>query len=143
MKHVRMKPFKVVSIPETMEKFYGRGSMLHPEMEHVRNTVQEIPLGQLVTLASLCEKLAADANTSVACPMRTGNAIKRLAESDLDPSSSPVDVPFWRVIRKDHFVIKSKAIDRSAALLEQEGFQLSYTGNGSIKVIFDSEYSFL
>ena len=37
---------KKVAIPEKMQKFYGTGTMLHPDKEVVAALIKEIPLRQ-------------------------------------------------------------------------------------------------
>ena len=63
----------IVSIPVKMEKFYGKGTMLHPSLDEIENLVNLIPKGKITTIDILCKRLAKDAGTNVTCPMRTGN----------------------------------------------------------------------
>ena len=72
--------YKIVDVPEKMEKFYGKGTMLHPSIKEVEELLKEIPKGKITTLEVLGKKLAEDYGTDVTCPMRTGNAIKKISE---------------------------------------------------------------
>ena len=130
-----MKKPTIVDIPEKMEKYYGRGKMLHPDMQLIEDKIRQIPLGKLTTINVLAQRLANDFGVDVTCPMRTGNAIKKIAES----SSGDYDgkLPFWRVLRSGNLIVKSKRYELSAARLEDEGFKLEYSKTGDIKVDLD------
>ncbi len=128
-----MQKSKIVQIPETMEKFFGKGTMLHPTVNQVEDLVRLIPKGKITTIGNITSYLAAAHGTKVTCPMRTGNAIKKLSErfsvDDLDQ-----ELPFWRVLRKDHLMIKSKNYEQLASVIEDEGFEISFTKSNNIKV---------
>jgi len=106
---------RIVTIPVKMEKFYGKGKMLHPSMEEVEELIKIIPKGFLATIDSLSKRLAKDSGTDVACPMRTGNAIKKISERY---SNDNIDfkLPFWRVIRSNKQVVKTKNFEFWASL---------------------------
>lgn len=127
-----MAEIKIVSIPQKMEKYYGKGTMLHPELDRVRELVNQIPRGKVATIDLLAKKMADDVGADVTCPMRTGNAIKRLAGDFHEELNDPT--PFWRVIRTDKALVKTGAYDFCAAKLEEEGFELNYVNNDTIKV---------
>lgn len=132
-----MSKSKIIDIPVKMEKFFGKGKMLHPSIEEVEELVSKIPKGKIATIETLCQKLSDNYGTDVTCPMRTGNAIKKISENY---SIDNVDetIPFWRVLRTDKMVIKSKAYEFWATKIEAEGFDLSFTKKDLIKVNFDS-----
>ena len=123
---------KKVAIPEKMQKFYGIGTMLHPDKALVENILREIPIGKVATIDSLCQRLARDHNTDVTCPMRTGNLVKALMETTADRSAS---IPCWRVIRKNHLLINSPFTALCAENLEKEGFQVNQNSRGEFKVL--------
>ena len=127
-----MKKINIIDIPEKMKKFYGEGTMLHPIDEIVENEVKRIPFGKVATIGDLCQKLATDHGTNVTCPMRTGNIIKKMAEQAAAEVSA--QIPYWRLIRSDEMVIKSKVYEVSAAKIAHEGFELEYMKSGNIKV---------
>lgn len=121
-----------VPIPEKMEKFYGAGTMLHPDSDTVEGLLTKIPEGKVATVELLCQKMASDHGTNVTCPMRTGNIIKVLAESSLDAKR---DIPFWRVIRNNHLLINSELTEFCSSKLEQEGWALEQTPKGDYKLL--------
>ncbi len=136
-----MTKSKIVDIPTKMEKFYGKGTMLHPSEEDVEELVKIIPQGYVATIDVLSKRMAKDFYTDVTCPMRVGNAIKKIAERY---SNDNIDyqIPFWRVIRSNKLIIKSNNFEFSASQIEDEGFKLLFTKSGSIKLEVDSSKMF-
>ena len=131
-----MRTYNIVDIPSKMEKFYGKGTMLHPSIDSVEEIIQKIPKGYVATIDTITKQLSKDYATDVTCPMRTGNIIKKISER-YTKESIDSQLPFWRVIRKDKKVIKSKNYEFSAALLEDEGFTLIFGKSGAIQVDVD------
>lgn len=136
-----MSSFKIVDIPVKMEKFYGKGKMLHPSLEDVEELIKMIPNGSVATIDTLAKRLAKDFGTDVTCPMRTGNALKKIAERYLNEVTDD-KIPFWRVIRSNKLIVKSKNYELSAAKIEDEGFPLIYEKSGAIKVNVDTNKIF-
>ncbi len=139
-----MNKSKIIDIPVKMEKYYGKGKMFHPSIEVIEDILKIIPHGKITTIDILCKKLASDFGTNVTCPMRTGNAIKKIIEKFSNDNSN-VTIPFWRVIKKDKTIINSKHYEFCASKLEDEGFALSFIDSEKVKVLFDSKnvFSFL
>lgn len=131
-----MTTHKIIDIPTKMEKFYGKGKMLHPSLELVELLIKRIPQGKISTIDLLAKKLANDFNVDITCPMRTGNIIKKLAKYFPIMEDSPT--PYWRVIKKDEFLIKTGNLEDCAAQLEEEGFELFFKNEDKIKVNFGS-----
>jgi len=132
-----MKQPVIIDIPEKMEKFFGRkGKMLHPELFMVEALVRLIPLGKIVTIDTLANKMAKDFGADISCPMRTGNAIKKIIEK-FSSGNSNDNIPYWRIVKKDRMIISSKSYELCASKLEDEGFKLSYMKSGKIKVNFE------
>lgn len=123
-----MKSPKIVPVPEKMEKYFGRGTMLHPDIQMIEGLIEKIPKGKITTINSLAKRLSDDFETDVTCPMRTGNHLKKL-------SKIPSKLPFWRVIRTDGKMIKLDNYEHWATILEKEGFKLQFTKSYEIKVL--------
>lgn len=132
-----MKP-TIIDIPVKMEKFYGKGKMLHPDQGRVEELIKEIPFGKITTIDELAKKMAKDVGVELTCPMRTGNNVKKTTER-LAGENMNSEIPFWRVIKKDKMILKSKYDALCASNLEQEGFRLSYPKEGKIKVDVDEQ----
>jgi len=118
---------KIVPVPEKMQKFYGKGKMLHPEMRMVVYYIELIPRGKISTIDELAKQLAKTYGADVTCPMRTGNLLKKL-------SKTASKTPFWRVIKKDHMMVKLDNYVYWASVLEKEGFSLEFTKSDQIKI---------
>jgi len=110
--------------------------------EEVEELIRRIPANRITTIDQVAAQLAKSHGTDVTCPMRTGNAIKKIADQ-YTLESVDADVPFWRVVRTNALMIKSKQRESWAALIEDEGFELDYTKSGDVKVKFDAEDVFL
>lgn len=136
-----IKKYKIVDIPVKMERYFGEGKMLHPTMEQIEELLKKIPVGSLTTIDELAKKMASEAGTDVTCPMRTGNILKKISERYSNYTIDR-DLPFWRVLRKDKLVIKSKNYEFSASLIEDEGFELVYTKSGAIKIDVEEDLIF-
>jgi len=133
-----MKQAKIVEIPASMTKYYGTGSMLHPDLDMVVQTLKMIPSGKVTNIRLLTQKMAIDYSADVACPMRTGNHLKQLSKKKNESQDSS-EVPFWRVLRNNNTLVKLTDIDFWAALLEKEGMQLAYTNQGLIRVLVNEK----
>ena len=136
-----MTKSKIVDIPTKMEKFYGKGKMLHPSVEDVETLVKTIPIGFVATIDALSTRMAKDFDTDVTCPMRIGNAIKTIADRH-SSDNGDFKIPFWRVIRSNKMVVKSKNFEFWASKIEDEGFKLLYTKSGAIQLEVDSSRMF-
>ncbi len=137
-----MKKSKIVDIPFKMEKYYGKGKILHPAIEEIESLIEKIPNGKVATIDAIGKRLAKDFGADVTCPMRIGNAIKKIAERH---STKKIDLrlPFWRVIRSNEHVIKYKDFEFWASLIEDEGIPLRFTRSGAIKVDCDATQRFV
>ncbi len=123
-----MKAPKIIQIPEKMEKYYGSGNMLHPELSMVEELVDLIPRGSVATLDTLTKELANRYGTNVTCPMRTVNHLKRLSKAD-------TLVPFWRVLKTDSTMLKLERYEHWATVLEKEGLRWEIIRANQIKIL--------
>ena len=73
--------------------------------------------------------------------MRTGNNIKRIADR-FTPDDLDMSLPFWRILKNDQTLLKFNNYEGWATVIENEGFLLSYTKSGKVKVNFDAESVF-
>lgn len=136
-----MKQAKIVDIPFKMEKFFGKGKMLHPTIEAVEALIETIPKGSVATINSITKRLSKDFQTDVTCPLRTGNAIKKIAAREMDDNFDQ-QIPYWRVITSNKLIIKSKKQEFAASQIQNEGFELTFTKAGSIQVDVDNDKIF-
>lgn len=122
----------IVDVPQKMQKLYGAGTMLHPDIEMVENAIQKIPYGKVIAIESLCRSLSNEFNTNTTCPMRTTEAIKKIIKENAGSAS---EIPFWRVIRNNKMLINSKHIHSCVSQLKKEGFKLTHTKKGEVMVV--------
>ncbi len=139
-----MQKSKIIDIPTKMEKFFGKGTMLHPALSEIEELISLIPKNKITTINHLASYLAKIHETNVTCPMRTGNSIKKIANR-YTLENVDDNLPFWRVLRSNKMIIKSANYEQWATLIEDEGFELSFVKSGNIKVNLDSNsvFSFL
>ena len=141
-----MKTLKIVPVPEKMERFFGKGQMLHPSLEMVKELVEKIPTGKITSIGVLTKKMSEMYGTDVTCPMRTGNHLKRMSkEAEATRDGLKKDLPFWRVIRNDGMMVKLEDVPFYASVLEDEGLALTFKTANTIKVSATSSqwYEFL
>lgn len=111
----------IVSIPKTMEKFFGcSGKMLKPSPNTVAALIKKIPEGRVATLDALCKMLAQKFKTEVACPATTE---KSLCLAAIESVTKNTDLPYWRVVKKNGELIRKlpNGIEAQAAILMKEG----------------------
>lgn len=133
-----MEKSKIVDIPTKMEKYYGKGKILHPSLSEIEELVRLIPDNKVTTIHHIATRLAKVHGTDVTCPMRIGNVLKKISKQyTLD--NVDFEVPFWRVLRNNKMMVKLKNYEQWATLIENEGFELDFTKSGNIKVIFNSD----
>ncbi|NHF58000.1 hypothetical protein FK220_001520 [Flavobacteriaceae bacterium TP-CH-4] len=130
-----MKSPKIVAVPEKMQKYYGTGSMLHPEIGMVEEAIALVPFGKVITIDTLARALAQTYGADVTCPLRIGNHLKRL-------SKTASQLPFWRVVRTDGYLIKFDNWEYWATVLAKEGFVLKFTKSNQVKVGMQSHQLF-
>ncbi|NRB50013.1 MAG: MGMT family protein [Saprospiraceae bacterium] len=123
--------YKIVDIPPKMERYYGVGKMLHPHREMIIELIEAIPPGQIMTMDQFCQQLAKQAGTEAACPMRTSHQLKKMAEV-AEIRLEELQIPFWRVVRKNRSLLNTTNKVFAAAKLEEEGIQLRYGSKGEI-----------
>ncbi len=119
---------KVVTIPASMQKQLGAGTMVIPRPLEVDDLIRQVPRGRLVTVRQLRERLARDHHADVACPLTTGIFIRiaaEAAEEDRAAGRSRL-TPYWRVLGEGGRLNPKfpGGVTRQAARLRQEGHHL-------------------
>jgi len=110
-------------IPKTMEKFFGcSGNMVKPSTQTVKNIVQTISQGEVITMDQLRSKLSKDFNVDATCPASTTNALKKI-------SVEAKPICYWRVIKKKGELIAQfpNGVEGHASLLVKEGFEIDFS----------------
>ena len=113
---------KVEVIPSTMEKFFGcSGKLVKPSPETVKNIVERIALGNLMTTAQLKEDIALTFSVQTACPVAIMKSLILLSKED-------DSVSFWRIIKPKGELINKflGGVDGHANKLQHEGFIVDF-----------------
>ena len=119
---------KVVEIPATMARRFGRGKMLIPKPLDVDALIRKVRKTRLVTQSEIRSRLARDFNADVTCPITTGIFLRiaaEAAEEDLRLGRKRI-TPYWRVIREDGSLNEKLpgGAEGQSRLLKQEGHNL-------------------
>ena len=99
----RITEFKVIDIPIRMQKRFGKGKMLIPRPSDLEGLIKKIRKGKLVTKSELRNRLSADFNADVTCPITAGIFLRIIAEAAEEESGNgkKVITPYWRVVNND------------------------------------------
>ena len=117
----------IVDIPKTMEKFFGfTGKMLKPSPDTVASVIKKIPKGRVATLDTVCERLANNFKTEVACPATTEKSLCLAATESVEKNKH---LPYWRVLKKSGELIRKfpNGIEGHAENLVKEGHKIVST----------------
>ncbi len=118
----------IKQIPLDMVKTWGEGMQVLPSPMEIREVMQTIPKGKVMTAVELCDVLAKKHKVDIACPYTVGilmNIVARAVEEDESD-----ETPWWRTLGSKG-ELKPKypnAPYEQLALLEAEG--LSFTKKG-------------
>lgn len=118
---------RIVDVPEKMSKRLGRGKMLIPSPLEVKEIMDSVPEGKIITINVIREKLAKKHGVETACPITTGifawivaNAAEEMGEA----------TPYWRTL-KGKGVLNEKypdGVERQREMLEREGHKIVKKG---------------
>ena len=115
-------------IPPSMAKTWGEGTQVLPSPLEIREIMQTIKKGKVMTSVELCDVLAKKHKVDIACPYTVGilmNIVARAIEEDEDD-----ETPWWRTLgTKGELKLKyPNAPEEQMALLEAEGFEIVKKG---------------
>jgi alkylated DNA nucleotide flippase Atl1 len=123
---------KVVKIPLRMQKNFGKGTLAIPAPKDVDTIMKKVPVGKLITINRIREKIAKKYKATIGCPITTGifSWISAHAADEDIAAGIKKFTPFWRTL-KEGGVINEKypgGIERQAVLLEAEGHHVIQKG---------------
>ncbi|MFX1563556.1 MAG: MGMT family protein [Promethearchaeota archaeon] len=121
---------------EKMGAKIGDSVVLAPPSE-VYEIMQMVPKGKLITLAQICERLAAKHGAQYCCTLTTGIFITIAANAAEEMGS---DVPYWRTIKNNGELNKKYpgGIEKQKALLEKEGYTITKRGQKHIRYFVEN-----
>jgi len=131
----RITEFKVTDVPLRMQKRFGKGKMLIPRPSDMESLIKKIRKGKLITKNDLRNRLSADFNADVTCPITAGIFLRIIAEAAEEESENgkKVITPYWRVINNDgslnvNFPGGEK---HQAEYLKKEGHKIGKSAKGN------------
>jgi len=128
---------KIVKIPASRQKRFGRGTMLIPSAFDVDARIRKVPAGKVITQTQMREALARAASADVACPMTTGIFVRIVAEAAEEAAREGKlrITPYWRVVRDDGQLMEKLPGGplAQADRLEAEGHVIDRTGKLRLK----------
>jgi len=94
---------KVSKIEGKMSQRWGTGTMVIPAPIEVKELMDRVPKGKLVTINELREALARSHQTSMACPITTGIFAWIAAHAAEEAASGGAKriTPYWRTLKSD------------------------------------------
>ncbi len=94
---------KVSKIDGKMSKRWGHGTMVIPAPIEVKELMDRVPKGKLVTINELRGALARNHKTSIACPVTTGIFawIAAHAAEESAANGAKRITPYWRTLKRD------------------------------------------
>jgi len=128
MRHSYSAYPKIKAIPPSMVKVWGEGMQVLASPLEIREVMQTLPEGEVMTTVELCDVLAKKHNVDVACPYTVGILMNIVAHAIEEDETD--DTPWWRTLGSKG-EIKPKypnAPEEQMALLEVEGFSFIEKG---------------
>lgn len=130
-----MKEPVITDIPASMEKFFGcSGKMIKPSLDNVKEIVQNVKKGELITLEQIREKLAREFSVESTCPASTVKALQILSKEEKP-------VCYWRTVKKNGELISKfpNGVEGHAFLLQKEGFEINFDKKNPTVANFNSK----
>lgn len=134
----KVSDYKVVGVPEKMQKRFGSGTMLIPKPLDMEALISRVRKGKLITKDELRRKLASDCKADVTCPITAGIFLRIISEASQEDfqNGKKKITPYWRVINNDGSL--NEKIAGGAALqfknLKQEGIPIEKRKKGKMYV---------
>lgn len=134
---------KIVDINKKMPKKWGKGTMVLPSPQEIRDVIRLVPEGKLITTTQIADILAKQHKTTMACPYTIGiliNIVAHATEETGDP-----ETPWWRSLGACG-ELKPKypdAYKSQRQLLETEGFEILQKGRKNIKYVVKNYTNYL
>jgi len=119
----------IVTIPDRMQKRFGKGKMLIPHPLDIDALIKKVKKGKLITQEEIRRKLSKKSKVEIACPITTGIFISKiiapLAEEETKMGKKQV-TPYWRVIKSGGSLNEKfpGGVKAQAAKLKKEGFAI-------------------
>jgi hypothetical protein len=132
---------RVEPITDKMSKGWGTGTVVIPAPIEVDEVMRSVPLGKLVTIDQIREKLAKKHGATIGCPLTTGIFawVAAYAAEEASAEGKENITPYWRTL-KTGGVINEKypgGVNIQRKLLESEGHKVIQKGKKYVVTNFD------
>ena len=132
---------RVELITEKMSQRWGTGTVVIPAPVEVDEIMRSVPVGKLITLDQIREKLAKKHGATISCPLTTGIFawVAAHAAEEASAESKENINPYWRTL-KTGGVINEKypgGVNIQRKLLESEGHKVIQKGKKYVVANFD------
>lgn len=119
---------KVVRVPASMQKRFGKGTMLIPRPLDVDALMRKARKGKLITSSQIRDELARQSKATCACPLTTGLFMRiaaETAEEDRRAGKKRI-TPYWRTVHDDGRLYEKfpGGVRAQAARLRDEGLTI-------------------
>ena len=123
---------EIKTAPEMWANGNTNATMLIPTPAIIKELVDKIPEGKVLTTSQLRQELSKEHHTDITCPLTTGIFLRVVAEfSEEQAASGKGSSPWWRVV-KDGGKLNDKLPGfpaRQAELLQSEGYDVDLKKN--------------
>jgi alkylated DNA nucleotide flippase Atl1 len=132
---------RVELITEKMSQRWGTGTVVIPAPVEVDEIMRSVPVGKLITIDQIREKLAKKHGATIGCPLTTGIFAWVAAHAAEEASAEGKEniTPYWRTL-KTGGVINEKypgGVNIQRKLLESEGHKVIQKGKKYVVTNFD------
>ena len=123
---------KIEEILPKQEKLWGKGTIVIPAPIEVAGIMRSVPMGRLITINRIRQKLAEKHKATIGCPITTGifaSIAAQAAEEERTEGQTEV-TPWWRTL-KEKGALNPKypgGEENQKQLLEKEGFEIIKRG---------------
>jgi alkylated DNA nucleotide flippase Atl1 len=133
---------KVVPIPESMGRQWGKGTILIPAPKEVDGVMRGVPRGKLITVSEIRRILARRHKATIGCPITTGifaMIAAHAAREALEEGRKRV-TPYWRTLKAGG-EINSKypgGLEDQRKRLQEEGHRVIRKGRKFVVEDYES-----
>ncbi|MCL5986042.1 MAG: MGMT family protein [Actinobacteria bacterium] len=132
---------KIEVITEKMSQRWGTGTVVIPAPIEVDEIMRSVPVGRLITMDQIREKLAKKHGATIGCPLTTGIFawVAAHAAEEASVEGKEEITPYWRTLKAGG-VINEKypgGIEVQRKMLESEGHKVVQKGKTYMVVDFE------
>jgi alkylated DNA nucleotide flippase Atl1 len=119
---------KVEKIKKPQEKKWGKGTIAIPSPLEVDEIMRKIPLGKVITLNQIRNRIAKKHRATMGCPITTGifSWIAAHAAEEMRAAGEKNITPWWRTLKGEGFLSEKfpGGTELQKKLLQKEGHKI-------------------